>query len=213
MTELVNPQPLPARTPLTGDNAVAWAEAILEAMGAPRNNLNVGYLLGWFDREGGGGQNNPMNTTLKTSASIGSVNNVGVQNYNSPAGGVSATNITLHSYPAIISSLRAGHGIPPNNSDIESELSRWSGGGYTSLPLVKVQVENTPEGPKGVANFRGSVNFETGEWNIRGIPGDGHVDWGTEEKEFAAEIEVSVGHDGGKWRIKGEPANSKPLGK
>lgn len=213
MTELANPQTLPARTPLTGDNAIAWAEAILANLRAPVNDTNVGYMLGWFNREGGGGQNNPMNTTLHTSGSIGEVNSVGVQNYSTPSAGVAATGTTLHNYTAIVDSLRAGKGIPNSNSAIESELSRWSGGGYTSITPVKVTLPSTPKGPSGVARFEGSVNLATGEWNIRGIAGSGHVDFGTENKKFAAEIEVSVGRGGGKWRVRGEPSNSKPLGK
>jgi hypothetical protein len=201
---------LPARTPLTGSNAVAWAEAILKGLSAPVTDLNVGYLLGWFHNEGGGGENNPMNTTLRTSGSAGSINSDGVQNYKTPQDGVDATVSTLAIYPAVVASLKTGRGIVGPNVGVE--LSKWSGGGYSSIHPIAVHLANKQTGPSGVCDFKGSVNLATGEWNIEGIPGKDNIDWGSDAKEYSAEIQIAIGPKGGKWRIKGEAANSRPLG-
>ena len=106
-----------------------WASAILKQIGAPANSTNIGYLIGWFALEGGGGKNNPLNTKLVTSGSTGTVPGTnGVQNYQSPAAGVRATVRTMqNSFPAITASLRAGQGIPVN-SQTEYELHGWSAG-------------------------------------------------------------------------------------
>lgn len=196
---------LPKDTPLTGPNAIAWAEAILKGLSAPITDLNVSYLLGWFHNEGGGGENNPMNTTLRTSGSTGSINSAGVQNYTTPQDGVDATVSTLAIYPAIISSLKHGHGI----TNVETELMKWSGGGYSSITPIPAHI-NT--GPSGVCNFKGTIDLATGEWTIEGTPGDGNVQWGENAREYSSEIQIAIGPKGGKWRIHGMPANAKPLG-
>lgn len=208
---MVVPSNLPQGTALRGPNAVAWASAILQGIKAKSTEKNIDYLCGWFLREGGGGKNNPLNTTLRTSSSAGSINNSGVQNYSSPAGGVLATVSTLSEYPAIVSSFRDGHGLQnagPGRA-IGAELLKWSGGGYSEVTPISIAVVNM----QGTARFSGSIDLPTGKWTIQGEPGSGNVQWGMEAKEFAAEIELSVGPGGGKWRIKGEPANAKPLGK
>ena len=110
-----------------------WAAAILTALRAPVNKNNLSALLGWFTREGGGGQNNPLNTKLKTPGERSTVPGTqGVANYDSPATGVRATAQTLLAYPAIVSALRSGQGIP-NTPKVAGELSTWSGGGYSSI--------------------------------------------------------------------------------
>lgn len=125
---------LPYGTALTGAAAVEWADAILQALGAPTTRADVNSMTDWFGREGGGGQNNPMNTTLVTSGSIGSINSAGVQSYSTPAAGVSATVQTLlGGYPAIVRALRAGTGLLDQGGEVASELSTWSGGGYDSV--------------------------------------------------------------------------------
>jgi hypothetical protein len=128
-------QALPADTALTGANATAWADAILTTMGAPTTAANVSSMVNWFAHEGGGGANNPMNTTLQTSGSTGSINAVGVQSYSTVAAGVAATVQTLNggNYPAIVAALKAGTGLSGGSGAVASELSTWSGGGYDSV--------------------------------------------------------------------------------
>ena len=58
---------------VTGTDATEWATAILTALGAPTTSANVDSMIAWFNSEQGGGQNNPLNTTLQTSGSVGSV--------------------------------------------------------------------------------------------------------------------------------------------
>ena len=110
-----------------------WAAAILTALRAPVNKNNLYSLIGWFQLEGGGGQNNPLNTTQPSPGETSTVPGTpGVGNYGSPAAGVRATAQTLQGYPAIVRSLRSGQGIPAT-PQISGELSRWSGGGYSSI--------------------------------------------------------------------------------
>ena len=124
---------LPYGTALTGAGATAWATAILTALGAPANSANLSSVKSWFAHEGGGGANNPLNTTLSTSGVTGSFG-VGVKDYGSPEEGIEATVQTLENgYGAIVSALRAGQGLSGGNAAVASELSTWSGGGYSSL--------------------------------------------------------------------------------
>lgn len=126
---------LPYGTPLTGSGANQWAAAVLQAIHAPTSKANISSLVGWFAREGGGGENNPLNTTLPTSNSVGSFG-VGVQDYNSPGAGVMATAETLlGGYPSIVQAFQSGGGIAGSSwtPDIGHELLTWSGNGYSTI--------------------------------------------------------------------------------
>jgi hypothetical protein len=128
--------PLPEGAALTGSSAESWASSILAALGAPQTAANVSSLTGWFAREGGGGANNPLNTTLPTAGSTGSINSAGVQSYGTPAEGITATVDTLEGsgYSAIVSALKSGQGlIGSTSAAVSQELSTWSGGGYSSV--------------------------------------------------------------------------------
>ena len=111
-----------------------FATDLLKAIGAPATSANIQSIEDWAAREGGGGANNPLNTTLVTAGSTGAINNAGVQNYANAGDGVTATAQTLGGYPAIVAALRSGGGIAGSTSSaVASELSEWSGGGYTSV--------------------------------------------------------------------------------
>lgn len=113
-----------------------FANSLLQALGAPATSANVQSIEDWAAQEGGGGANNPLNTTLQTSGSTGSINSVGVQNYASTADGVAATAQTLQgsAYSSIVSALQSGAGLIGNTAaGISSGLSTWSGGGYSSV--------------------------------------------------------------------------------
>lgn len=131
---MTTPQNLPYGTALTGSNAQAWAEQILSDLGAPETAADIQSLMDWFAREGGGGVNNPLNTTLRTSGSTGAINSVGVQSYSTPTQGASAEAQTIAggNYPNILADLKAGTGLI-GASNVGSELSTWSGGGYSSV--------------------------------------------------------------------------------
>jgi len=125
---------LPFGTALTGAAATAWAAAILTALGAPVNSANEASMRAWFEREGGGGANNPLNTTLaNTPGNVGSFG-VGVKDYATPQDGIEATVSTLEGgYGAIVSALRAGQGLSGGSPGVASELLAWSGNGYSSV--------------------------------------------------------------------------------
>lgn len=134
---------LPFGTPLEGQAASDWAIAILHALGAPITEANVFSFAGWFRREGGGGENNPMNTTL--GSQYPAINSDGVRNFPTPDIGVAETVATLeHGYSAIVESFRAGAGLEHPNSETAAELHLWSGGGYSFIEPVAVPMPPAP---------------------------------------------------------------------
>lgn len=92
-----------------------WAKDFLTQIGAPITSENLAAMTTWMAYEGGHWKNsatyNPLNTTLKTSASTGSINDVGVQKYSSYTGGLSATVQTINNgrYGNILDALRQGN--------------------------------------------------------------------------------------------------------
>ena len=143
-------QPLPSQTAIgTGANARAWAAAILKALSAPVTTANVNSLVGWFQKEDNGGQegaradgigeNNPLSITAFTRGITGSSGSVtsgagGPDNLTFPtvAAGVNAIREALAAYPLIRKALVSGAGLIGNPA-VASELSLWSGGGYSSV--------------------------------------------------------------------------------
>lgn len=132
----------PLTTP-TGPGETAWFTALLVRLAAPPTAADLTSLHNWRTREsswnatppdGATYTHNPLNTTLRTSASIGSINSVGVQRYATAVGGINATASTLTGgYPSIVSALRRGVGLATGDAGVASELSKWSGGGYSSV--------------------------------------------------------------------------------
>jgi hypothetical protein len=117
-----------------GPGMTANAIAILKTLRAPVTQANIQSLVHWQTLEGANSYNNPLNTTLHTSGSVGVFNSVGVQEYSSPTAGIQATVATLESgYGAIIAALRAGNGLSGGGGEVAAELSKWSGGGYSSV--------------------------------------------------------------------------------
>lgn len=130
---------LPYGTPLTGEAAGQWAVAILDALKAPATEANIFSFAGWFAREGGGGENNPMNTTL--GSEYPAINSDGVRNFPTPDVGVAMTVQTLEGgYANVIASFRAGTGLGSPDGATQAELLKWSGGGYSSITPVPVPV-------------------------------------------------------------------------
>lgn len=133
---MTTPPYLPYGTALSGSAATSWADAILADLGDPQTSANIQTLVDWFNSEGGGGQNNPLNTTLRTSGSSGSINSVGVQSYSTPAAGAAADAATISGggYPGIVSALQSGQGFVGSTSkEIAAELGKWSDNGYFSV--------------------------------------------------------------------------------
>lgn len=132
----------------TGAVGTAWADAVLKAMDAPPTSANVQTMLGWFANEGTPHDlNNPLNSNVPYGGSTVSTANGNpasdrIQAYPTPEDGVMgiAEQFTTAaggdaSYPAITAALRAGTGLEGSaaTSEIASELSIYSGGGYDSI--------------------------------------------------------------------------------
>ena len=100
----------------TGDKKT-WATQFLTKLGEPVTDANLTAISTWMAYEGGHWKNsahyNPLNTTLKTSAAKGSMNNVGVKRYESWDAGLDATVQTIkvnkHGYPEILKALSKGN--------------------------------------------------------------------------------------------------------
>ena len=118
-------------TNLSGTSPLQWASAVLTAGGFPKTAANLQSLVAWALNEGGGGANNPLNTTQGGPGAT-DFNSVGVKNFPSVAEGVQATVATIRNgyYPNILSDLASGKGISSNAS---ADLLKWSGSGYSSL--------------------------------------------------------------------------------
>jgi cell wall-associated NlpC family hydrolase len=130
--------PSPAAAPGPGESG--FIAAVLAGLGAPDTKANEGSFLGWFPREypswPAWAQWNPMSSTLPMPGSWAYNTLSGglhVQNYPNAAEGAQATAATLNDgwYPAIVAALRSGSGIC--GGGFASELSTWSGGGYTEV--------------------------------------------------------------------------------
>ena len=108
-----------------------FTKAFLEAIGAPLTPANIQSVNAWQAREGGGGANNPLNTTQKEPGST-SFNSVGVQNFISIAQGITANASVLldGTYNDVLLALRSGNGLCGRSF---AGLSRWSGNGYSSV--------------------------------------------------------------------------------
>lgn len=114
----------------SGVEPLSWAQTTLKQGGWPATAENEQSLIAWALLEGGGGQFNPLNTSQTEPGSSG-FNSSAVQNYTSWDQGVQATVQTINEgYPGIQSDLAAGHGLTGASA---SGLSKWSGGGYTSV--------------------------------------------------------------------------------
>jgi hypothetical protein len=109
----------------------AFAKSVLATIHAPATPANVASIEAWARREGGGGTNNPLNTTLSMPGAT-DFNSVGVKNYSSMGVGILATAQTLlgGGYSDIVAALRSGNGLCGRSF---SGLSTWSGGGYSSV--------------------------------------------------------------------------------
>jgi hypothetical protein len=134
---MANPQPLPYGTSIgKGPNATAWAEKILADLGAPQTPANINTLIDWMDMEGGGGANNPLNTTIPSPGVTKIINSAGVESFDTPADGIAATVKTIKQpiFSGIYAALKSGKGfIGSTDPSIRSELLSWSGNGYSTI--------------------------------------------------------------------------------
>lgn len=127
-----------SKTAPAGSTAwLSFESDLLGRLGAPVTPGNLAFLTAWANKEGGGGRNNPLNTTMPAPGSSPlSGNPAGVQNYPSLTEGVNATYATLTSdrrYNDVVGALRSGTANPSGHY---TGLATWSGGGYNSLAGV-----------------------------------------------------------------------------
>lgn len=150
----LTPQPTAEYQTPTGQNQLAWSEAILNALGAPLTSANIVSIGYWMQNEAGTppygivGANNPINvsepgyggTRIQYEAP-----GYYLMSYPSVQEGVQAIAAYLNngSYPQIVNDLKQGAGLM-NNSSLASELNEYSGGGYNAIPDSWGQSQGKP---------------------------------------------------------------------
>jgi hypothetical protein len=138
----------------TGQNQLAWSEAILTALGDPLTSANIVSIGYWMQNEAGTppygivGANNPINvsepgyggTQIQYEAP-----GYYLMSYPTAAEGVAATAAYLNngSYSGVLNDLKEGAGL--SDPSLASELQEYSGNGYSTIPDSWGQSQGTPE--------------------------------------------------------------------
>lgn len=166
-----------------------WAQAILNALGAPVTSSNLKFLAAWQQAEGGSAAFNPLNTTQPASGAT-NYNSVGVRNYGSAGQGTKATVDTLLNghYNQIVQMLRAGN-ISPSHLAQAVANSPWGtgtgvqrvlGSGTVKLPSSNTLPTNGNDkpAPTSIGNLRQLAALmmmnnaaNTVQGNVGGNPG------------------------------------------
>ena len=139
----------------TGENQKAWSEAILNALGAPLTSANIVSIGFWMQNEAGSppsgivGANNPINVSQPCCGGV-PIQDDGdgvtfLQSYPTAADGVEAIAQYLNrgNYTQILADLKAGAGLMADSS-LASEISLYSGGGYSTIPDSWGSSQGTP---------------------------------------------------------------------
>jgi F0F1-type ATP synthase membrane subunit c/vacuolar-type H+-ATPase subunit K len=139
----------------TGENEKAWSEAILNALGAPLTSANIVSIGYWMQNEAGSppsgivGANNPINVSQPCCGGV-PIQDDGdgvtfLQSYPTAADGVEAIAQYLNrgNYTQMLADLKAGAGLM-DDSSLASEISLYSGGGYSTIPDSWGQSQGTP---------------------------------------------------------------------
>jgi hypothetical protein len=137
----LTPAALPGNVTPKGENQLAWSEAILAALGAPDTDANIISMGYWMQNEAGGlvGENNPINVS-EQGYDGWNIQSEGsgwyLRSYPTVADGVAAiaAYLSYPNYSQIKSDLQAGIGLGTSTSTLASQLSVYSGGGYTTIP-------------------------------------------------------------------------------
>ena len=149
----LTPQPTVQDQTPTGQNQLAWSEAILTALGDPLTSANIVSMGYWMQNEAGSGSsgivgaNNPINVSLPGHGGTQiqyEAPGYYLMSYPTVADGVAATAGYLNngSYPEILSDLKQGAGLSDPN--LSSELAEYSGSGYTTIPDSWGESQGTP---------------------------------------------------------------------
>jgi hypothetical protein len=128
----------------TGQNQLVWSEAMLTALGAPLTNANITSLGYWMQNEAGRppsgivGANNPINVSTPADGGV-PIQDDGdgvtfLQSYPTVQDGIAATVSYLNrpDFAQILAALKAGDGL--TSSSLASEISEYSGNGYSTIP-------------------------------------------------------------------------------
>jgi hypothetical protein len=150
----LTPQPTAEYQTPSGQNQLAWSEAILTALGDPLTSANIISIGYWMQNEAGSppygivGANNPINvsepgyggTQIQYEAP-----GYYLMSYPTVQDGVEAIAAYLNSgsYPDILNDLKQGDGL--GDPSLASELSEYSGGGYSTIPDSWGQSQGQPE--------------------------------------------------------------------
>lgn len=160
------PAPTPTRKPVlapaptaenqtpTGDNELAWSEAILTALGDPLTDANIKSMGYWMQNEAGSppsgivGANNPINVSAPGYGGTPIKSEGGGYNlysYPTVQDGIDATAayLTPAGYGGILAALKAGAGL--SSSSLAGEFSTYSGGGYSTVPDTWGASQGVPE--------------------------------------------------------------------
>jgi hypothetical protein len=149
----LTPQPTAQNETPTGQNQLAWSEAILNALGDPLTSANIISIGYWMQNEAGSppsgivGENNPINvseTGYGNTPIQYEAPGYYLQSYPTVQDGVQATAAYLNngSYSQVLSDLKQGDGL--SDPSLSSELSEYSGGGYTTIPDSWGQSQGQP---------------------------------------------------------------------
>jgi len=105
-----------------------WSQALLVALGAPVTTTNMAFISAWIDREGTRARWNPLATTQGGYGETGTINSIGVREYDTAEHGIQATVHTLRNghYPTILASIMAGN--PTASLGAATEWQTYSGG-------------------------------------------------------------------------------------
>lgn len=145
-----------------------WEAAVLAAAKLPNTLANRTFLAVWHTYEGSNAKNNPLNTTLKTSGSLGSINSAGVQSYSSAQAGAQATASTLlnnSAYSGIVAGLKSGDiyaysaKSSTNVTEIVKGLSTWGSHNFAAV----FQYEAPPSAAPGTEINQDHTNPATGQ--------------------------------------------------
>jgi hypothetical protein len=137
------PAPTAENQTPTGDNELAWSEAILTGLGDPLTDANITSMGYWMQNEAGSppsgivGANNPINVSAPGYGGTPIKSEGGGYNlysYPTVQDGIDATvaYLTPTSYAGILAALKAGAGL--SSSSLAGEFSTYSGGGYSTVP-------------------------------------------------------------------------------
>jgi hypothetical protein len=152
----LTPQPTAEYQTPTGENEKAWSEAILSSLGAPLTSANIISIGYWMQNEAGTpasggivGANNPINVSQSCCGGV-PIQDDGdgvtfLQSYPTVADGVEAITEYLNrsNYTQILADLKSGIGLMTDSS-LASEISLFSGGGYSTIPDSFGQSQGQP---------------------------------------------------------------------